>query len=78
MANPLSLESLFSCGLFATQGTFIVLKLTRDLDWSWWVVFLPFESIIGMLVVMNTIESIQEALRVSRDPPSDPPPDGNS
>ena len=44
--------------LFALQLAFIILKLTKFINWSWWLVLLPTiipVGIIGILIIIYTI-----------------------
>lgn len=40
------------------QIIFIVLKAFRLIDWSWWVVFSPMWTMIGLLVVIVIAEKL--------------------
>lgn len=41
-------------GLIAVVLTavFATLKLTGNIDWSWWIVFLPLLLFVGLLIVI--------------------------
>lgn len=47
--------------------TFIVLKLTHVIDWSWWVVLLPlyggFTLVVGLLTLKETLKEMKRKLR---------------
>lgn len=34
------------------QLTFIILKLCKVIDWSWWVVLLPLEAEVAIVVLL--------------------------
>ena len=39
----------------ALQLLFVALKLTKFIDWSWWLVLLPTISIVGIIGVLLLI-----------------------
>jgi hypothetical protein len=51
---------------FGLDGTltiiFLVLKLTKVIDWSWWWVFSPIWIGLGILIVLGVIYAILEEL----------------
>lgn len=43
-------------GFFSVLGLiFVVLKLTKNIDWSWWWVLSPFLIPIGLLLIIVII-----------------------
>jgi len=39
---------------------FVVLKLTHNIDWSWWWVLSPLWIVFGLVFVIKVIEKIIE------------------
>ena len=57
-------ESSYWMGLFQILLTiaFVVLKLTRFIDWSWWWVFAPLWLPIAVILVISIIIIIFAAI----------------
>lgn len=54
--NEVNINSTGGIGFFGIlQIVFIVLKLCKVIDWSWWLVFLPFFISIGIPLIVIAI-----------------------
>lgn len=46
------------------QIVFIILKLCKLIDWSWWLVLIPFWVALGYLVIQSVVIAVKyNALR---------------
>lgn len=68
MSNNNSTVTSGGVGLFGLLGVlFIGLKLTDNIDWSWWLVLLPFYWIVPTILFfalgMFVVSSIAELFR---------------
>lgn len=44
------------------QVLFIGLKLAGNIDWSWWLVMLPYIFYLGLLVLSVVLEELEDRL----------------
>lgn len=44
------------------QGLFVGLKLAGSIDWSWWLVLLPYIFCLGLLMLSVVIEELEDRL----------------
>ena len=48
----INFKQYFKLALITLQLTFIILKLTKVINWSWWLVLLPTIIQIGIISVL--------------------------
>lgn len=87
MSNNNSSQGVSILGLLGVA--FVVLKLTKVIDWSWWYVTLPFYGVIILLLIallvyllyqtiLHVLKTNQKGMPIYKNPPKPPKKQTNS
>ena len=66
MSNQSSSSSI---GIFGLLGiAFVILKLCKVIDWSWWYVTMPFWGGIALIIILFVLYVIYQILKPTKSP----------
>ena len=66
MSNQSSSSSIDIFGLLGIA--FVILKLCKVIDWSWWYVTMPFWGGIALIIILFVLYLIYQILKQTKSP----------